>query len=117
MNRIFIYLTRASLIFTLIIFASNRVHAQDTELILQELQILQKDIKTLEKAVYSQPGTGMSSSGKASNSNDDVLTQHLLKLSDLEEQFKILTNNSEEINFTAITNFTKRYQNIRKSSL
>jgi len=99
MNRIFIYLTRVSLIFTLIIFASYRVHAQDTELILQELQILQKDIKTLEKAVYSQPGTGMSSSGKTSNNNDDVLTQHLLKLSDLEEQFKILTNNFEEINF------------------
>ena len=99
MNRIFIYLTRVSLIFTLIIFTSYRVHAQDTELILQELQILQKDIKTLEKAVYSQPGTGMSSSGKTSNSNDNVLTQHLLKLSDLEEQFKILTNNFEEINF------------------
>lgn len=99
MNRIFIYLTRVSLIFTLIIFASYRVHAQDTELILQELQILQKDIKTLEKAVYSQPGAGMSSSGKTSNSNDDVLTQHLLKLSDLEEQFKILTNNFEEVSF------------------
>ena len=99
MNRILIYLTRVSLIFTLIIFASYRVHAQDTELILQELQILQKDIKTLEKAVYSQPGVGMSSSGKASNSNVDVLTQHLLKLSDLEEQFKILTNNFEEVSF------------------
>jgi len=99
MNRFLIYLTRVSLIFTLIIFASYRVYAQDTELILQELQILQKDIKTLEKAVYSQPGTGMSSSGKTSNSYDDVLTQHLLKLSDLEEQFKILTNNFEEINF------------------
>jgi len=98
MNRFLIYLTRVSLIFTLIIFASYRVYAQDTELILQELQILQKDIKTLEKAVYSQPGTGMSS-GQASNSNDNVLTQHLLKLSDLEEQFKILTNNFEEINF------------------
>ena len=99
MNRIFIYLTRVSLIFILIIFASYRVHAEDTELILQQLQILQKDIKTLEKAVYSQPGTGMSSSGQASNSNDDVLTQHLLKLSDLEEQFKILTNNFEEVSF------------------
>ena len=99
MNRFLIYLTRVSLIFTLIIFASYRVYAQDTELILQELQILQKDIKTLEKAVYSQPGAGMSSSGKTSNSNDDVLTQHLLKLSDLEEQFKILTNSFEEVSF------------------
>ena len=99
MGRIFIYLIRVSLIFTLIIFASYRVHAEDTELILQQLQILQKDIKTLEKAVYSQPGTGMSSSGKLSDNSGDVLTQHLLKLSDLEEQFKILTNNFEEINF------------------
>ena len=99
MNRILIHLTRVPLIFILIIFASYKVHAEDTELILQQLQILQKDIKTLEKAVYSQPGTGMVSSGEASISNDDVLTQHLLKLSDLEEQFKILTNNFEEINF------------------
>jgi len=99
MNRILIYLTRVSLIFTLIIFASYRVHAEDTELILQELQILQKDIKTLEKAVYSQPSVGMDSSGKLSNNNADVLTKHLLKLSDLEEQFKILTNSFEEINF------------------
>ena len=127
MNRILIYLTRVSLIFTLIIFASYRVHAQDTELILQELQILQKDIKTLEKAVYSQPGTGMDSSGKASNSNDDVLTQHLLKLSDLEEQFKILTNNFEEINFkldklsnriTKIqTDNQMRFQDLERSGL
>ena len=99
MNRILIHLTRVSLIFILIIFASYRVHAEDTELILQELQILQKDIKTLEKAVYSEPGTGMSSSGKLSDNGGDVLTQHLLKLSDLEEQFKILTNKFEEVSF------------------
>ena len=100
MNRVLIYLTRVSLVFTLIIFAADKVQAaEDTGLILKQLEILQKDIKTLEKAVYSQPGTGMSSSGEASNSTSDVLTQHLLKLSDLEEQFKILTNNFEEINF------------------
>ena len=99
MNRILIYLTRISLIFALFIFSSHKVHAEDTELILQQLQILQQDIKTLEKAVYSQPGTGMAYSEAASNSSGDVLTQHLLKLSDLEEQFKILTNSFEEINF------------------
>jgi len=124
MNRILIYLTRVSLIFTLIIFASYRVHAEDTELILQQLQILQKDIKTLEKAVYSQPGTGMSSSVENSG---DVLTQHLLKLSDLEEQFKILTNNFEEINFKLdklSSRITKvqvdnqmRFQDLEKSGL
>jgi len=124
MNRILIYLTRVSLIFTLIIFFSYRVHAEDTELILQQLQILQKDIKTLEKAVYSQPGTGMSNSVENSG---DVLTQHLLKLSDLEEQFKILTNNFEEINFkldklsnriTKVqTDNQLRFQDLEKSGL
>ena len=98
MNRILTFSVKILLIFTLISFYSYKVYAEETELILEQLQILQKDIKTLEKAVYSQPGTGMSSSG-VSNSNDDVLTQHLLKLSDLEEQFKILTNSFEEINF------------------
>ena len=127
MNRIFIYLTRVSLIFTLIIFTSYRVHAQDTELILQELQILQKDIKTLEKAVYSQPGAGMSSSSVSFDNSNDVLTQHLLKLSELEEQFKILTNNFEEINFkldklsnriTKVqTDNQMRFQDLEKSAL
>ena len=70
----------------------------DTQSVLQQLQILQKDIKTLEKAVYNQSSTRTSGGEQISN-NNDVLTQHLLKLSDLEEQFKILTNNFEEINF------------------
>jgi len=99
MNKILVYLTKALLILILFSFNSYKIYgeeSQETESILQQLQILQKDIKTLEKAVYSQPGTGMSSSVENSN---DVLTQHLLKLSDLEEQFKILTNNFEEINF------------------
>ena len=124
MNKILVYLTRVSLIFTLIIIVSYKAHAEDTQLILQQLQILQKDIKTLEKAVYSQPGTGMSSSVENSG---DVLTQHLLKLSDLEEQFKIMTNSFEEINFkldklsnriTKVqTDNQMRFQDLEKSGL
>ena len=34
-----------------------------------------------------------------SSEGNDVLTKHLLKLSELEEEFKALTNNFEEINF------------------
>ena len=34
-----------------------------------------------------------------SSQGSDILTRHLLKLSELEEQFQILTNNFEEINF------------------
>jgi len=80
-------------------FSYFKAYADEIEAILKQFESLQKDIKTLEKAVYSQDVTTSSSDQKISNNNDDVLTKHLLKLSELEEQFKILTNNFEEINF------------------
>jgi len=72
--------------------------ADETDTILKQLQVLQEDIKTLEKAVYSKDISTASNTG-ISAENSDVLTKHLLKLSELEEQFKTLTNNFEEINF------------------
>ena len=100
MNKILSSLIKVFLILVFFNFNTYSTYGEEEEnkSILQQLKILQKDIKTLEKAVYSQPTTSTSNSGDLSNSND-VLTQHLLKLSDLEEQFKILTNNFEEINF------------------
>lgn len=101
MNRIIVFFARVLLILTLFIFNSYKAYGEEENetIFFQQLQILQKDIKTLEKAVYSQPYTGMSNSGELSNNSADILTKHLLKLSELEEQFKILTNNFEEINF------------------
>ena len=98
-NKLF-YLTKVFSIFVFFAYSTYNVYGEegDTQSVLQQLQILQKDIKTLEKAVYNQSSTRTSSGEQISN-NNDVLTQHLLKLSDLEEQFKILTNNFEEINF------------------
>ena len=67
---------------------------------LEVLKTLQKDLKTLEKAVYSQSSNINTTSTKSLSSNDeDVLTRHLLKLSDIEKQFQDLTNKFEEINF------------------
>ena len=98
MNRIFILSIKILLIFILTIFYSYKIYADETGSILKQLQILQEDIKTLEKAVYSKDVNTISNVG-ISTENSDVLTKHLLKLSELEEQFKILTNNFEEINF------------------
>ena len=64
------------------------------------LNVIQKDLKTLEKAVYS--GSSFSTSTEQSSASDyseDTLTRHLLKLSDIEQQFQELTNKFEEINF------------------
>ena len=98
MNRVFILSIKILLIFILTIFYSYKIYADETDSILKQLQILQGDIKTLEKAVYSKGVNTISNVG-ISTENSDVLTKHLLKLSELEEQFKTLTNNFEEINF------------------
>ena len=68
------------------------------------IEELQKDIKTLEKAVYSETLELNNNSNSSSNftmneSSEDVLTRHLLKLSEIENQFQELTNKFEEINF------------------
>ena len=67
------------------------------------LEIIQQDLRTLERAVYSE---SFSTSSKSSSTQDttnqnaeDVLTKHLLKLSEIEKQFQELTNKYEEINF------------------
>ena len=96
MNRILSLSITVLLIFSLIGFYSPKVHAEELEDILKQLQ---EDIKTLEKAVYSEDVRTTSSSAGLSTEGSDIFTKHLLKLSELEEQFKILTNNFEEINF------------------
>ena len=127
MNKILTFSIKILLIFTLISFYSYKVYAEEEESILNQLQILQKDIKTLEKAVYSQDAKTTFSNENLSVEDSDILTRHLLKLSELEEQFKILTNNFEEINFkldklsnriTKVqTDNQMRFQDLEKSGL
>ena len=65
------------------------------------LEIIQKDLRTLERAVYSesfQKKTG-GETALTNKETEDVLTRHLLKLSEIEKQFQNLTNKFEEINF------------------
>ena len=76
--------------------------AASEELSMREiLEIIQKDLRTLERAVYSesfQKKTG-SETALTNKETEDVLTRHLLKLSEIEKQFQNLTNKFEEINF------------------
>tara|TARA_Y100001970_G_scaffold130418_1_gene160810 strand:+ start:568 stop:1524 length:957 start_codon:yes stop_codon:yes gene_type:complete len=67
---------------------------------LEILEKLKKDVKTLEKAVYSESSENITNTSSVlSNNEEDVLTRHLLKLSEIEQQFQQLTNKFEEINF------------------
>ena len=84
-------------------FSLNYLFADNHD-INEILKDLQKDIKTLEKAVYSDSSQGNSQSVNNTNlslddNSEDVLTRHLLKLSEIENQFQQLTNKFEEINF------------------
>ena len=84
-----------SLFFCPIAFADNHN-------IYETLEKIQNDIKTLEKAVYSGSIELSENSSSVSNfdsNSEDVLTRHLLKLSEIENQFQQLTNKFEEINF------------------
>ena len=76
----------------------------DNHNIYETLEIIKNDLKTLERAVYSGSIEISSSSNEQStieldNNSEDVLTRHLLKLSEVEDQFRELTNKFEEINF------------------
>ena len=76
----------------------------DNHNIYETLDQLQKDIKTLEKAVYSgsielNSDSSVNLNSNLDNNSEDVLTRHLLKLSEIENQFQELTNKFEEINF------------------
>jgi len=84
----------------LFIFLSNVVLADDHN-INEVLELIQNDLKTLEKAVYSGSINSENSNIQKNfdGNSEDVLTRHLLKLSEIENQFQELTNKFEEINF------------------
>ena len=92
------------LIFGILFFIFSPQHSySETQNIYELLELIQKDLRTLEKAVYSdnfsaseQPSV---SSSTLDQNSEEVLTRHLLKLSEIEKQFQELTNKFEEINF------------------
>jgi tol-pal system protein YbgF len=76
----------------------------DNHNIYETLEIIKNDLKTLERAVYSgsieiSASTNQQSNIDLDSNSEDVLTRHLLKLSEVEGQFRQLTNKFEEINF------------------
>ena len=88
------------------LFLVNSISAEEDEIYLKaisdQIQVITKDIKTLEKAVYQKSDVVTSnvlSSIKSDGLNEDIMTKHLLKLNEIEDQFRELTNKFEEVNF------------------
>ena len=82
-NKTFLYF-----IIALSILISPSSAEEDT---LEILEKLKQDVKTLEKAVYSQSSENITSNSSVlSNNDEDVLTRHLLKLSEIEQQLSLI---------------------------
>ena len=88
-----------------LIFFTNSLKAEEEEILLQavsdQIQVIIKDLKTLEKAVYqkSDVSSSVSTPSSSDSLNEDIMTKHLLKLNEIEDQFRQLTNKFEEVNF------------------
>ena len=101
----FLKLEKVIIIF-LSFFFVNFSHAEEEEIYLKsisdQIQVITKDLKTLEKAVYQKSDVTSSTvlkSIKSDGLNEDIMTKHLLKLNEIENQFRELTNKFEEVNF------------------
>ena len=88
------------------LFLNSVILAEEEEIYLKaisdQIQVITKDLKTLEKAVYQKSDISTSAAANLNNSeglNEDVMTKHLLKLNEIEDQFRQLTNKFEEVNF------------------
>jgi len=97
------------LVTLILTFGSIELKAENKE-INEVLEVIKKDLRTLEKAVYSSDSFSntislsndsnvTSASVELDQNSEEVLTRHLLKLSEIEKQFQELTNKFEEINF------------------
>ena len=91
-------------LFLILNFVFINISFADNHNIYETLEIIKNDLKTLERAVYSgsievNANTNDSSVSDLDQNSEDVLTRHLLKLSEVEDQFRELTNKFEEINF------------------
>ena len=120
MNRYNINLKKI-LIFSILFFFLNNiiVNAEEEEKIdavIDQLLILTDDLKTLEKAVYKTAEVTNTSASILSNGlNEEILTRHLLKLNEIEEEFRKLTNRFEEINFK-LDNLSSRVTKIQSDT-
>ena len=94
------------LISIVFLFLTNYIYAEEDDInliaISDQIQVITNDLKTLEKAVYQKSDIVNFKSSRSLSSdglNEDIMTKHLLKLNEIEDQFRELTNKFEEVNF------------------
>ena len=102
------------ILFFLINFAASA--EEKLEAVIDQLQIITQDLKTLENAVYKNADViDLSESISSGGLNEEILTRHLLKLNEIEEEFRKLTNRFEEVNFK-LDNLSSRVTKIQSDT-
>jgi len=112
------YLKKIFIFFILLFSLSNFAIAEDETInaVTDQLQIIAQDLKTLEKAVYKTAEiTSISGFISSDGLNEEILTRHLLKLNEIEEEFRRLTNRFEEVNFK-LDNLSSRVTKIQSDA-
>jgi uncharacterized coiled-coil protein SlyX len=102
MNQYNINLKKTYIFFILFFFLNNSILSAEEKIdaVIDQIQIITQDLKTLEKAVYKTAEVTSSSGIDTLNGlNEEILTRHLLKLNEIEQEFRSLTNRFEEVNF------------------
>ena len=95
-------ISKKFLIFVILIYSYStaNIYAEEKiNAIVDQIQVISQDLKTLEKAFYKKSDLIGNSNTSSSNLDEDILTKHLLRLNEIEEQFRELTNKFEEVNF------------------
>tara|TARA_B100000795_G_scaffold216610_1_gene170531 strand:+ start:21 stop:989 length:969 start_codon:yes stop_codon:yes gene_type:complete len=112
-------LKRIFIFFILLSFSNNifaNAEEEKIDAVIAQIQSLNQDIKTLEKAVYKTAEvTSASGSISANGLNEEILTRHLLKLNEIEDEFRKLTNRFEEVSFK-LDNLSSRVTKIQSDS-
>ncbi len=103
------------ILFFLINFSAS-AEEEKIDAVIDQLQIITKDLKTLENAVYKNADViDLSESISSGGLNEEILTRHLLKLNEIEEEFRKLTNRFEEVNFK-LDNLSSRVTKIQSDT-
>ena len=110
MKKIFVFLFLST-------FSFGVCADEQLDKVLQELQSLSKDLKTLEKAVYSKSFSTQStgSSEGVPAALEGALTRQLVKLSELEEQIQKITASNEETLFS-LQKISERVEKIQRDT-
>ena len=102
-----IFFKRTILTLSIFIFISllSYSHSEDQDL-KEILESIQKDIKTLERAVYAESfqdnSENQNNNLELDQNSEEVLTRHLLKLSEIEKEvdvFKGILTDENELNY------------------